>query len=306
MQIPNSDLTEGTISLKTPDFQPHFDQAEVTLTGNPTSIAAPFGIGLHLTEARDRIIYKFPVSKPWPCPFNIAECPTGITGSFWFRRNYVKAGTAKRYVRFGSVFTIYAPTNSKRSVITWRWNLEGRGGWYGFMAIPSGEWSLVAWVMNKTHNVRYLNGVGQKPQLKTPVNLTATIDNELHISDTNRFRSSNFSVGPIRIWAGRLSPVYMWRTFQEGLPDQNENWCSFRTLQWCHNERDGVSNHQPQDCLLSRLFRQKIKERNQSSASLAFGRGIHRISPHKRPVTQKMFPFDDVIMKWEDVPKHVM
>ena len=39
--------------------------------------------------------------------------------------------------------------------------------------------------------------------------------------------------------------------------------------------------------------------KNQSSASLAFVRGIHRRpvnSPHKGPVTQKMFPFDDVIM----------
>ena len=37
----------------------------------------------------------------------------------------------------------------------------------------------------------------------------------------------------------------------------------------------------------------------QSSASLAFVRGIHRgpvNSPHKWPVTRKMFPFDDVIM----------
>ena len=37
----------------------------------------------------------------------------------------------------------------------------------------------------------------------------------------------------------------------------------------------------------------------QSSASLAFVRGIHRSqvnSPHKGPVSRKMFPFDDVIM----------
>ena len=37
----------------------------------------------------------------------------------------------------------------------------------------------------------------------------------------------------------------------------------------------------------------------QSSASLAFVRGIHRSpvdSPHKWPVTRKMFPFVDVIM----------
>ena len=32
-----------------------------------------------------------------------------------------------------------------------------------------------------------------------------------------------------------------------------------RQLQWRHNEHDSVSNHQPHDCLLKRLFRQ-IKE----------------------------------------------
>ena len=40
--------------------------------------------------------------------------------------------------------------------------------------------------------------------------------------------------------------------------------------------------------------------KHQSSASLAFVRGIHRgpvNSPHKGPVTRKMFPFDDVFMK---------
>ena len=47
------------------------------------------------------------------------------------------------------------------------------------------------------------------------------------------------------------------------------------------------------------------QSKHQSSASLAFVWGIHRgpvNSPHKWPVTRKMFPFDDVIMwhqsKW--------
>ena len=41
------------------------------------------------------------------------------------------------------------------------------------------------------------------------------------------------------------------------------------------------------------------QRKHQNSASLAFVRGIHRLpvnSPHKGPVTRKMFPFDDVIM----------
>ena len=46
------------------------------------------------------------------------------------------------------------------------------------------------------------------------------------------------------------------------------------------------------------------QRKHQSSASLAFERGIHRgpvNSPHKLPVTRKMFPFDDVIMNPVDL-----
>ena len=44
------------------------------------------------------------------------------------------------------------------------------------------------------------------------------------------------------------------------------------------------------------------QRKHQSSASLAFVWGIHREpvnSPHKGPVTRKLFPFDDVIMTLE-------
>ena len=43
------------------------------------------------------------------------------------------------------------------------------------------------------------------------------------------------------------------------------------------------------------------QRKHQSSASLVFVQGIHRgpvNSPHKWPVTRKMFPFHDVIMQW--------
>ena len=32
------------------------------------------------------------------------------------------------------------------------------------------------------------------------------------------------------------------------------------SLQWRHNDHDGVSNHQPHDCLLNRLFRRRSKK----------------------------------------------
>ena len=39
----------------------------------------------------------------------------------------------------------------------------------------------------------------------------------------------------------------------------SNNWISFR---WRHNERDSVSNHQPHDCLLNRLFRRRSKKKS--------------------------------------------
>ena len=49
----------------------------------------------------------------------------------------------------------------------------------------------------------------------------------------------------------------------------------------------------------STVYSDADQRKHQSSASLAFVRGIHRgpvNSPHKWPVTWKMFPFDDVII----------
>ena len=49
----------------------------------------------------------------------------------------------------------------------------------------------------------------------------------------------------------------------------------------------------------STVYSDADQKKYQSFASLAFVRGIHQRpvnSPHKWPVTRKMFPFDDVIM----------
>ena len=70
------------------------------------------------------------------------------------------------------------------------------------------------------------------------------------------------------------------------------------TLQWRHNGRESVSNHQPHECLLNRLFRRRSKKTSKLRVT-GFVRGIHRgpvNSPHKWPVTRKMFPYDDVII----------
>ena len=52
----------------------------------------------------------------------------------------------------------------------------------------------------------------------------------------------------------------------------------------------------------STVYSEADQGKYQSTALLAFVWGIHRRpvnSPHKWPVTRKMFPFDDVIMHWK-------
>ena len=55
----------------------------------------------------------------------------------------------------------------------------------------------------------------------------------------------------------------------------------------------------------STLYLGADQRKHQSSASLAFLWGIHQSlvnSPHKRQVTRKMFPFDDIIMVTQEDP----
>ena len=80
---------------------------------------------------------------------------------------------------------------------------------------------------------------------------------------------------------------------------------SICSLQWRHNDHDGVSNHQPHGCLLKRLFRRRSKKTSKFRVTgLCVGNSPGPVnSPHKELVTRKMFPFDDVIMfMWPLLP----
>ena len=70
------------------------------------------------------------------------------------------------------------------------------------------------------------------------------------------------------------------------------------TLQCRHNERSGVSNHQPYDCLLSRLFMRRSKKTSKLRVTnLCDGNSLVTGEfPAQRASTGKMVPFDDVIM----------
>ena len=87
------------------------------------------------------------------------------------------------------------------------------------------------------------------------------------------------------------------------VPLWRDRWIP-HSLQGRHNERDSVSNHQPHECLLNRLFRRRSKKTSKLHVTgLCVGNSPGPVnSPHKGPVTRKMFPFVDVIMLWWEPP----
>ena len=74
--------------------------------------------------------------------------------------------------------------------------------------------------------------------------------------------------------------------------------CTPLSLYWRHNERDGVSNHQPNDYLLNRLFRRRSKKTSKLRVTVlcAGNSPVTGEFPAERASNAEMVPFDDVIM----------
>ena len=92
-------------------------------------------------------------------------------------------------------------------------------------------------------------------------------------------------------------PGSMWKC-EMWTPTSDRNSCLVDSFHWRYNDHDGVSNHQPHDCLLNCWFGRRLKKTSKLRVTcLCAGNSPGPMnSPHKEPVTRKMFPFDDVIM----------
>ena len=73
---------------------------------------------------------------------------------------------------------------------------------------------------------------------------------------------------------------------------------SINPLYWRHNKRNGVSNHQPNDCLLNRLFRRRSKKKIKAPRHWPLCGEFTGEFPAQRASNAEMFPFDDVIMSF--------
>ena len=88
-------------------------------------------------------------------------------------------------------------------------------------------------------------------------------------------------------------------------------WMILLLLQWRPNERVDVSNHQRLHCLLNHSFGRRSKKTSKLRVTGLCAGNSPVNSPHKRPVTRKMFPFDYVIMvccqnDWTTETEYVM
>ena len=90
----------------------------------------------------------------------------------------------------------------------------------------------------------------------------------------------------------------------------NDNWYHYFLIHYSDVIMGTMSSQITSLTIVYSTVYSSADQRNhQSSASRAFVRGIHRCpvnSPHKGPVTRKLFPFDDVIMIFSDLRVHCL
>ena len=93
--------------------------------------------------------------------------------------------------------------------------------------------------------------------------------------------------------------IESWKNQQQSFVSSYPELWLKTVLQWRHNGHGGVSNNQPHDCLLNDLFRRRLKKTSKLRVTgLCEGNSpLTGDSPHKGPVTRKMFSFDNVIMR---------
>ena len=104
-----------------------------------------------------------------------------------------------------------------------------------------------------------------------------------------------------------MQPWFILRSMPEYNPYTHK---SFRPLYFHYNDvimSTMASQIASLTIVHSTVYSGTDQRKHQSSASLAFVRGIHRWplnSPHKGPVTRKMFPFDVVIIQDSLLSRH--
>ena len=101
ISIPAINKSEANVTIGYRGRQPLFNRGEVIITGNPRVVQGPFGNAMSFTEL-DSVEYRFSVTQPFPCPFDILQCRNGFTMSFWIQLQNATVSLYREYMKLGN------------------------------------------------------------------------------------------------------------------------------------------------------------------------------------------------------------
>ena len=240
ISVPVTNKSEANITFGNHETQPLFNKGDVVVTGSPRVVQGPFGNAVSCTKL-DRVVYRFDVVEPFPCPFDILQCRSGFTMSFLIHLKNATMGNYRNYLKMGNSIIV------KKNVIPHlvRFNmLADNYKWYNEV-IVSGEWDHIAVIWKPTGSLSYVNGQKISKHARHYSGVSASVSKELQFSDSN---PGEFSIGKVQLWSGVKPPVFIWRLYQEGLveawsvPSYQRFWYMF------------ISGCLPFFCPFSRLF----------------------------------------------------
>ena len=117
--------------------------------------------------------------------------------------------------------------------------------------------------------------------------------------DVTGFSSSNIA---LHFYTNLINHRRITNNMESWVCDTNEmcqtspDGCIYTSLQWRHNERGSISNHQRFHCLLNCWLKRRSKKTSKFCITGLCAWKWPVNFTHKGPVTWKLFPFDDVIM----------
>ena len=207
-----NETSDDTI-LELRGSQPYLSDEERVIVGNPKVVQSPVGYGIRCTTT-DHVIFRYPVTDPMPCPFNIAECQEGFTLSLWFRWEKTAYTGYNEYIRIGGAFSMNRLPLKPRIDFSWYALMIKKYRWWNTITVPENEWVHVALIWNITHTVSYLNGEKSLEFPRRTTTISAAIGHEIRLVHV---KPAIYSLSGLRFWSGRASPVFIWRLYQEGL-----------------------------------------------------------------------------------------
>ena len=210
MSVPAISKSEVNVTFGYRDHQPLLNRGDVTVTGNPKVVQGPFGNAISFTEF-DMMLYRFDMTEPFPCPFNILRCQEGFTLNLWIQLKNATLDRHRSYLKLGNSIFI------KKFVVPYvvRLNMfAAHSKWYNEVHVAE-EWVHIAVIWKLTESLSYMNGQKMYQYLPIDTARSEILSNELWFSSDSN--PGKFSIGNVELWSGMKSPVFIWRLYQDGL-----------------------------------------------------------------------------------------